>query len=105
MSQPEHRTVNVADHEKANRQGMVPFRSRLILLDPVLPRTCPLDAAPNCAQMAQNHEQQAMFNDSSMPLFTMYCKITKDDKRAENLIKRFDNVVVFVRASFYFILF
>jgi hypothetical protein len=92
-----HRTLHVPDLEAANhdRPGMLPIRSKVILSN--LPVNFTLDIAPN-------QESKAIFDDSSVPLFTMYCKMTEEDNtKVEGWLKWVDKVVIFVNTSFLFI--
>ena len=91
-----HRILHVPDLEAANhdRPGMLPIRSKIILSNLLVHFT--LDTAPN-------QESKAIFDDSSVPLFTMYCKMTEeDDTKVEGWLKWVDKVVIFVRTSFLF---
>jgi hypothetical protein len=98
--QPVHRILNVGVHNAENSQGMSPSASPTQLNH----LRGQLDVAPSWAQMAQNLERKPRFADSSEPLFSMYCKTTKEDnKKIECWVKGVDKVVILVRASSVFL--
>jgi Family of unknown function (DUF6535) len=52
--------------------------------------------------MVRNQEPDSKYTDSSEPLFKMYCKMTENYyERVEGSLKSLDNIVFFVRASFF----
>jgi hypothetical protein len=62
-----------------------------------------LAAAPKLAQMARNQEPESKYTDSSEPLFKLYCKMTEHHhEKVEVSLKSVDNIVFFVRASFFY---
>jgi hypothetical protein len=61
---------------------------------------CSLDAPPNWAQITQEEEPKSRFTDTSVPLFTMYSKMTEEEnKEVRRWLKLLNNIVVFVRTS------